>query len=124
MQTYISGPRISRFLVDVVSTPEDMARGLSGRTFLSPRQGMLFIFPDVSVHSMWMPNMYFPLDIVWIDTEKRIVKIEENVSPCSGTNNCTSYSSLYPTKYAIELNAFEASRIGLSVGKKLSFNVK
>ena len=120
MQTYISGPRISRFLVDVVSTPEDLARGLSGRTFLSPRQGMLFIFPDVSVHSMWMPNMYFPLDIVWLDSNKKIVKIYENVEPCSGNHNCKSYSSIYPTKYAIELNAFDASRIGLQVGLQLT----
>jgi hypothetical protein len=36
----------------------------------------------------------------------KIVKIEENVSPCSGTHNCTSYSSFYPSKYAIEMNAF------------------
>ena len=121
---YVSGPQISRFLVEVVDKPETLSKGLSGRTVLPQRQGMLFIFPDIVVHSMWMPNMYFPLDIVWIDTEKRIVKIEENVSPCSGTHNCTSYSSLYPTKYAIELNAFDASRIGLTVGKQLSFNVK
>lgn len=121
MQTYISGPRISRFLVDVVSKPEDMSRGLSGRTFLSPRQGMLFVFSNVGVHSMWMPNMYFPLDIVWIDEDKKIVKIEENVQPCSGNHNCKSYSSVYPSKWAIELNAFDASRIGLNVGLKLSF---
>ena len=121
---YVSGPQISRFLVEVVSTPDALSQGLSGRISLPQRQGMLFVFPKLEVHSMWMPNMYFPLDIVWIDNEKKIIKIEENISPCSGTNNCTSYSSLYPTKYAIELNAFDASRIGLTVGKKLSFNVK
>jgi len=121
---YISGPQISRFLVEVVDTTETLSKGLSGRKILPQRQGMLFVFPNLEVHSMWMPNMYFPLDIVWIDNEKKIIKIEENISPCSGTNNCTSYSSLYPTKYAIELNAFDASRIGLTVGKKLSFNVK
>ena len=120
---YISGSQISRFLVEVVSKPDDLSQGLSGRTTLSPRQGMLFVFPTLEVHSMWMPNMYFPLDIVWIDDEKKIVKIEENVTPCSGTHNCTSYSSSYPTKYAIELNAFDASRIGLNIGKKLSFKI-
>ena len=121
---YVSGSQISRFLVEVVDTPETITKGLSGRRVLPQRQGMLFVFPKTEVHSMWMPNMYFPLDFVWMDDQKKIVKIEENVSPCSGTNNCTSYSSLYPTKYAIELNAFDASRIGLSVGKKLSFSAK
>lgn len=122
MQTiYVSNPKISRFLVEVVTSPEDMSRGLSGRRFLSPRQGMLFVFRDTSVHSMWMPNMYFPLDIVWLDENNTIVKIEENVQPCSGNHNCKSYSSVYPTRYAIELNGFDASRIGLTVGMKLSF---
>jgi uncharacterized membrane protein (UPF0127 family) len=120
---YVSAPQISRFLVEVVDRPETLSKGLSGRKVLPQRQGMLFVFPNSEVHNMWMPNMYFPLDIVWIDNEKKIVKIEENVSPCSGTNNCTSYSSLYPTKYAIELNGFDATRIGLSVGKKLSFTL-
>lgn len=120
---YVSGPQISRFLVEVVIKPEELSQGLSGRTTLPQRQGMLFVFAKLEVHSMWMPNMYFPLDIIWLDAEKKIVKIEENVSPCSGTHNCTSYSSSYPSKYAIEMNAFDASRIGLNVGKQLSFNV-
>lgn len=121
---YVSGPQISRFLVEVVDKPDTIIKGLSGRRVLPQRQGMLFVFPHLEVHSMWMPNMYFPLDFVWMDEQKNIVKIQENVSPCSGIHNCTAYSSLYPTKYAIELNAFDASRIGLRVGMKLSFNVK
>jgi uncharacterized membrane protein (UPF0127 family) len=68
-----------------------------------------------------MPDMNFPLDIVWIDSDKKIVKIEINCKPCNGTHNCKNYSSVYPIKYAIELNAGDASRIGLSVGMKLSF---
>ena len=58
---YVSGPRISRFMVEVVSTPEDMARGLGFRKSLNQRQGMLFVFPDYSRQSMWMKNMNFPL---------------------------------------------------------------
>jgi len=118
---YISGSGISRFLVEVVSTPEELSQGLSGRTSLLPRQGMFFLFPTNKVHSMWMPNMYFPLDIVWIDSEKKIVKIYENIQPCSGTHNCISYSSVQPAVYAIELNAFDAGRIGLKEGTQLSF---
>ena len=120
---YISGPQISRFIVEVVNTPEALSQGLSGRTTLLPRQGMLFVFPTNTVHNMWMPNMYFPLDIVWIDQNKTIIKIYENVVPCSGTHNCMSYSSVKPALYAIELNAFDAGRIALTEGKQLMFNV-
>jgi uncharacterized membrane protein (UPF0127 family) len=119
--TYINAPGISRFSVEVVQTPEQLRKGLSDRPYLAPRNGMLFIFASVGVQSMWMPNMNFPLDIVWIDSNKTVMKIEENVKPCSGNHNCRSYSSDYPVKYAIELNASDAKRIGLYVGLKLSF---
>jgi len=118
---YVSGVRISRFLVEVVSNPSDMARGLGYRQSLPQRQGMLFVFPDCARQSMWMKGMNFPLDIVWLDENKTITKIYENVPVC-GTE-CPSYSSYYKAKYAIELNAFDASRIGLEVGKTLIFNL-
>ena len=118
---YINGHGISRFQVEIAKTPEQLRKGLSDRAYLAPRHGMLFLFPSVGVQSMWMPNMNFPLDIVWIDSNRNVVKIEENVSPCFENKNCKSYSSVYPVKYAIELNAGDASRIGLYVGLKLSF---
>ena len=120
---YISSPGVSRFLVDVVSTPAALAQGLSGRHTLPPRQGMLFVFPYITVQSMWMPNMNFPLDIVWIDSNKTVIKIEQNATPCSNTHNCKSYGSSYPVLYAIELNAFDANRMGIQVGSQLSFSV-
>lgn len=118
---YINASAISRFQVEVASTPEQLRKGLSERPFLKPRNGLLFIFPNEGIQSMWMPNMNFPLDIVWIDSYKTIVKIETNVQPCFQNKNCKSYSSVYPVRYAIELNAGDAQRIGLYVGLKLSF---
>jgi len=118
---YISAPGISRFLVEVVSTPADLKQGLSNRLSLLPRKGMLFVFPKVEKQSMWMPDMNFPLDIVWIDDTKTIVKIEENATPCADNHNCKSYGSGSPVLYAIELNAGDAARIGLVVGLTLSF---
>ena len=118
---YVSGPRISRFMVEVVSTPEDMQRGLGFRKSLNPRQGMLFIFPTYARQSMWMKNMNFPLDIIWLDENKTITKIYENVQICG--NSCESYNSFYKAKYAIELNALDSSRMGLHVGKTLQFSV-
>ena len=123
METFfVSADTISRFIVEVARTPQQLQTGLSNRQSLSPRRGLLFIFPNVAIQSMWMPNMNFPLDIVWIDTNNTIVKIEENVQPCSGTHNCHSYSSGVPVQYAIELNAGDAKRIGLRVGIKLVFS--
>lgn len=118
---YINASGISRFNVEVAKSPEELRKGLSDRPYLAPRNGMLFIFPNNTIHSMWMPSMNFPLDIVWLDSNKTIIKIEENVQPCFQNKNCKSYSSVYPAQYAIELNAGDASRIGLQVGLKLNF---
>ena len=123
MTTYVSGSKISRFPVEVVSTPQALQQGLSNRTYLQPRHGMLFKFAKEGVQSMWMPNMNFPLDIVWIDSNKTVIKIEQNATPCSNTHNCKSYGSSYPVLYAIELNAFDANRMGIQVGSQLSFSV-
>lgn len=117
---YIYGSGISRFLVETVSTPEELRLGLSGRTFLAPRQGMLFVFPYNTIQSMWMKDMRFPIDIIWISEDRRITKIYENVQPCVVPNECSKYSSETPVLYGLELNAFDASRIGLHVGLQLN----
>ena len=118
---YIKATGIKPFVVNVVSTPAQLKQGLSGILTMPKKQGLLFIFPSVQKQSMWMPNMNFPLDIVWIDDSKTIVKIEENATPCADTHNCKSYSSTTPVLYAIELNAFDAVSIGLEIGMLLEF---
>ena len=115
------GTNIPTMFVDISQTPEELRNGLSNRTLLAPRTGMLFIFPNVGVHSMWMPSMNFPLDIVWINEAKQIVKVEANVTPCSGNRNCKSYSSDIPIKYAIEMNAGYASQVGIRLGLQVDF---
>jgi len=118
---HFPGTNIPPIFVDIARTPEELKNGLSNRALLAPRAGMLFIFPSIGVQSMWMPSMNFPLDIVWINEAKQIVKIESNVTPCSGNKNCRSYSSDIPIKYAIEMNAGYAAQIGLRVGLQVAF---
>ena len=42
---------------------------------------MLFIFPDVAIHSFYMKNTQFPLDIIYIDENLRIASFQENAKP-------------------------------------------
>lgn len=118
---FIKARGITPFVVNVASTPAQLTQGLSGILTMPKKQGLLFIFSSLKPQSMWMPDMNFPLDIVWIDATKTIVKIEVNATPCSGNHNCTSYSSVFPVLYAIELNAFDAASIGLERGMQLEF---
>ncbi len=111
------------FIVTCAVTPEARARGLSGREALPPGHGMLFLFDTVAVQGMWMPDMRFPLDIVWLDTDLRVVHITEDAPPCpqpSLPSNCPTHSSRYPVKYAIEMKSGQAGIYGFTPGLQLS----
>ncbi len=81
---------------------------------------MLFIFPDLKRRSMWMPDMAFPLDIVWLDENLTVVHVVEGAVPCPNRSDCPHYSSRFMAKYAIEMAAGEAGRYGFVPGVSLS----
>jgi len=105
--------------VEVAATAEARIRGLSGRSGMPTNTGMLFIFDRISVQSMWMVEMRFPLDILWLDEYMRIVNISYDCKPCPDRSRCPFFGSMYPVKYAIELNGGAARAFGLDVGDSL-----
>jgi uncharacterized membrane protein (UPF0127 family) len=105
--------------VECSTTPQALKQGLSGRASLPEGTGMLFIFPDLIKHSMWMPNMKFPLDVVWLDEQLSVVHISYDLQPCESNGSCPSTSSVYSTLYAIEVNAGDATRYGFELGQLL-----
>ena len=104
------------FTVECVVSPPKLAQGLSGRKNLPTGTGMLFIFENLERHTMWMPDMNFPLDIVWLDETMSVVNISYGLQPCPDRNNCPQSSSVYMSKYAIEMNAGEAAIYGFMNG--------
>lgn len=68
---------------EVVDTPEDRHRGLSGRERLKPQSGMLFVFEEEGDYGIWMKDMLFPLDIIWINSHHEVVYFKENATPDS-----------------------------------------
>jgi len=105
--------------VETVVSPAATKKGLSGRPSMPLGTGLFFVFPELAIQSMWMPNMYFPLDIVWLDEHLSVVSITYEAEPCSITP-CQFYTSTYKALYAIELNAGDASAQGFRVGASLA----
>ncbi len=97
-------------------TNDSRSKGLSGITDLLPDHGMLFVFDEAEEACMWMKDMKFSLDIVWLDLNQKIVKIEENISPETYPK---SYCSDEPAKYVIELNAGVTRQAGFKTGQLL-----
>ena len=76
--------RAERCVVPIVwyaADPWTRLRGLLGRKPLEPAAGEgLLIEPCSSVHTFWMR---YPLDLIFLDSNSRVVDICENVTPWS-----------------------------------------
>jgi len=108
--------------VEISATGAEHAKGLMNRSYLPPDQGMLFIFKDEIVREFWMWNTLIPLDMIFVSADKRIVYIRDNVQPCF-TNSCPHYSSLYPAKYVIEVNAGYCKQNQIYEGQYIEINI-
>ena len=104
--------------VEISNNPTKRDRGLSNRISLDPNSGMLFIFPTVGSYSFWMKDMNFPIDIVWINIDRKVVGIDADASPLS-------YPKLFSPpdeiQFVLELNAGAADRFGIVTGTILPF---
>lgn len=104
--------------VYVADSSSERVLGLSGREGLPDGYGMLFIFDSAEKHGIWMKNMKFNIDVVWLDDKKVVVETVENIEPKS-----------YPKKfvptvdalYILEMPAGQIDARNISKGTQLSF---
>lgn len=89
--------------VELANTLEKRQLGLMFRKSLDRNRGMLFIFEQEGVYSFWMRNMNFPLDLIWIGQDNKVVGITNNALPCNEL--CKSIIVEKPAKYVLEVNA-------------------
>ena len=106
------------WLVELAVTPEQHFKGLSGRMSLSPDTGMLFIFPDSAVREFCMRGCYIPLDVAFINADRRIVRITTMIVEADLAGR-VAYSSEKPVKYALEVPAGAFRRSGVKAGDKV-----
>jgi uncharacterized membrane protein (UPF0127 family) len=109
--TLESGGRSYR--LEIVSTAESQEKGLGGRRNMASDRGMIFVFDPPAVQCFWMKDMQFPLDIIWLNSAKKVTKVAANVSPSTYPEK---YCGDDTTKYVIELNAGEAKKAGIVPG--------
>lgn len=83
-------------------------------------QAMLFVFEKEGKQAFWMKNVRFPIDILWLDRNKRIVHIEKNVPPCR-KDPCPTYSPSLEALYVLELKAGSVKRHNLKLFDKVDF---
>jgi uncharacterized membrane protein (UPF0127 family) len=103
------------FSVWVADTPARSEQGLMFLKWLPPDWGMLFPQDSPHVVSMWMKNTLIPLDMLFIDSQGRVVYIRERTTPQSEAIITTPL----PVKAVLELSGGQCARLGIRVGDKV-----
>jgi uncharacterized membrane protein (UPF0127 family) len=87
------------------------------RGAMAPDRGMIFLFPYESPQSFWMKNTILPLDMIFINSDKKIVGIVEQAVPFSLDPRAVPAAS----QFVLEINGGLAKRYGLRPGDQVRF---
>jgi uncharacterized membrane protein (UPF0127 family) len=110
-------------LADISVTDEQRAKGLSVKDGLTENEAMLFVFDNEAEHTFWMKDMKFPIDIIWIDSDKTIVHIEHNLQPCSYGVSCPTYKPGQDSLYVLETVGGFAEKHDVVQGTRVQFEL-
>ena len=72
----------------------------------------LLIFPCHSIHMFWM---YFPLDLIFIDKQKQVVYVMQNIQPNAFSPGIRS------AYYVLEVPSGTVSLLSIAIGDQLKF---
>lgn len=110
----------------VVDSASERKKGLSGKDTLPITEGMLFVFEKSDNYGIWMKNMKFPIDIIWISQDKKIVDIALSaaVEPGDKDKDLKIYRPSADSLYVLEINANLASFYNLQIGDEVFFELK
>jgi uncharacterized protein len=103
------------FSVEVMRTDEERAKGLMFRKELPEGRGMLFDFTPEQNVSMWMKNTLIPLDMIFIQSDGRILRIAENTEVQSEK----IIPSGGPVRGVLEVIAGTAKKLGIKPGDRV-----
>ena len=116
-------------IVDVATEEDQHERGLSGRASLKENEGMLFVFAQPGKYPFWMKDMNFPIDIIWIAEDMKIIYIKKDVRPelypeSYGPANIPTQIGIpteVGTKYVLEVVTGFSDKNNLKVGDRVEF---
>lgn len=108
---------ISKIDIEIADNDEKSQQGLMYRKSMDENRGMLFVFEKAAPHSFWMKNTLISLDIIFLDENKKIIKIHKHTTPMS-TKDLPSGG---PTLYVVEVNAGYTDKYGIGEGDMINF---
>jgi uncharacterized protein len=106
--------------VEYARTPTEQTYGLMFRDSVGADEGMLFVFDADGYRNFWMKNTKVPLSIAYISSRGVILDIYD-MKPFDIS---VTYPSLYPCRYALEVNQGWFAKKGIKKGSKVIFDAK
>ncbi len=117
VQFISNGSIAATVTMEIADTPEERRNGLMNRSHLPENHGMLFVFPEEWPRTFWMKHTEIPLDIIFLDAQRRIINIEQaDPEPGVPPEELERYTSDRPARYVIELEQGFAERNGIGPG--------
>ncbi len=108
------------FNIEIADSPYRRMMGLSFRKGLDRRNGMLLTYPTSKRHLIWMMNMRFGIDILWLDKNAKVLHVVQNAPPARSLAKFSIYKPNVRSLYVLELKAGTATEIGAKKGKKFA----
>ena len=108
----------ANYSLELVNTDATRQQGLSGKPDLETNTGMLFDFKQDGYWKIWMKDMNFAIDILWLNNQKQIVGIKTEALPQSYPE---SYGAEQQSQYVIELPAGSVKDRNIKIGDTLSW---
>lgn len=108
--------------VEVADSSRKRAKGMMFRDSLPDDYAMLMVFQRSGSHKIWMMGMRFPLDLIFLDSGKRVIGIHENVKPVNhDPRTWKTYCAEKQARYIIESNPGTVKKTGTVLGDLLDF---
>ena len=107
-----------RFDIYMAFNTAQQRRGLMHVRQLPQFSGMLFVYSEPGIRSMWMKNTYIPLDMLFIRGDGTVSSVAANTEPLS----LESVRSKEPVNFVLELNAGVSKKLRIDADSKLIFD--
>lgn len=108
------------FRVELADSDDERTLGLSGSEPLGQKRGMLFEFETNGFWGIWMKDMNYPIDIIWLNERKSVVHIEQYITPESYPR---TFMPPVPARYVLELEADATEKYGIKQGDQATFRL-
>lgn len=116
--TKARGDTIQYLKLEIADNDYERETGLMYRDAMDDDQGMLFIFDNEEPRGFYMKNTNIPLDLIFLNSQNKIVSIAKNAQPQS----LETILSEVPAQYVLEVNAGLSDEWNLTEGDSLIIN--